>query len=272
MKEDVRRLVQESRGPLEARNHVREYLQARILGSLQRAGAMIPLAFQGGTALRFLYGIRRFSEDLDFSLERPGPHYDFKGFLSAIQADLAREAYELGIRVNDRRVVHSAFVSFPGLLFEMSLSPHRNEALSVKIEVDTNPPQGALLETSLVRRHLTLRLQHHDRSSLLAGKLHALLQRPYPKGRDVYDLIWYLSDRSWPAPNLVFLNNALCQTSWAGPEVTEANWRELVRERIVTFDWEKIRADVQPFLESPSELELVSRESMDRVLEGFLQS
>lgn len=49
---------------------------------------------------------------------------------------------------------------------------------------------------------LTLRLQHHDRSSLLAGKLHAIQQ-----GRDIYDLIWYLSDRSWPEPNLVLLNN-----------------------------------------------------------------
>jgi hypothetical protein len=120
------------------------------------------------------------------------------------------------------------------------LSPHRKESLLIKLEVDTKPPAGAVLETTLVRHHLTLRLQHHDRSSLLAGKLHAILQRPYPKGRDIYDLIWYLSDRSWPGPNLVLLNNALQQTSWAGPEVTEESWQGLVRERVATFDWERV--------------------------------
>jgi hypothetical protein len=54
-----------------AGNLAREYLQARTLLALQQAGAMIPMAFQGGTALRFLFGLPRFSEDLDFALERP---------------------------------------------------------------------------------------------------------------------------------------------------------------------------------------------------------
>lgn len=67
-----------------------------------------------------------------------------------------------------------------------------------------------------MRRHVTLRLHHHDRAALLAGKLHALLQRPYTKGRDLYDLIWYLSDSAWPAPNLTLLNAALRQTGWGG--------------------------------------------------------
>jgi Nucleotidyl transferase AbiEii toxin, Type IV TA system len=266
MKEELSRLVTESRRPEEARNRVREYLQAQILGSLQRAGAFIPLAFQGGTALRFLFRIRRYSEDLDFALERQGRGYDFRGFLKAAEGDLARQGYEIRLKANDRKIVHGAFVSFPGLLFELGLSPHRNEALSVKVEVDTNPPAGAILETTLVRRHLTLRLQHHDRSSLLAGKLHALLQRTYPKGRDVYDLIWYLSDPDWPPPNLTLLNNALRQSGWNGEEVTETSWRGLVRQRVETFDWERILADVQPFLESPAEIDLVSLENVGRVL------
>jgi len=265
MKEDLKRIVGESRTG-DGRNRAREYLQALILGSLQRAGAFVPLAFQGGTALRFLYAIRRFSEDLDFSLERPERGYDFTGYLRAIQGDLMREGYEVGVKANDRKVVHSAFVSFPGLLFDLALSPHRNESLSVKIEVDTRPPGGSILETTLVRRHITLRLQHHDRSSLLAGKLHAILQRPYPKGRDIYDLIWYLSDPSWPAPNLILLSNALRQSDWQKPAPTEETWRELVRQRIESFDWERILADVRPFIESPSEIDLVSRENVDRVL------
>jgi predicted nucleotidyltransferase component of viral defense system len=69
MKEYLASLVKQTATPIEGKNLVREYMQARILQSLQRAGAMIPLAFHGGTALRFLYASQRYSEDLDFSLE-----------------------------------------------------------------------------------------------------------------------------------------------------------------------------------------------------------
>ena len=168
MKERLRETLRgRDPGPA-ARNLVREYLQAKVLEALQRAGAMVPLAFQGGTALRFLYGVRRHSEDLDFALERPGAGYDFRRYLEAIPADLDREGYRVDLgRTSDRKVVHSAFVRFPGLLHEMGLSGHREEALSVKLEVDTRPPQGAMLETTVVRRHVLLRIQHHDRASLL---------------------------------------------------------------------------------------------------------
>ena len=266
MKEDLERRLQTVAEPTRARNVAREYLQARILGSLQRSGAMIPLAFQGGTALRFLYSIPRYSEDLDFALERPGRGYDFKRTLEAVRADLGQEGYAVEIRVNDRRTVHGAFVRFPGLLHELEVSPHPNEILAVKVEVDTAPPEGAVLETTVVRRHLTLRLQHHDPASLLAGKLHALLQRTYAKGRDVYDLIWYLSDPAWPAPNLTLLNNALRQTGWTGPLLTAESWRSQVRERLVRVDWERIVADVRPFLESPAEVDLLTPETAGRLL------
>jgi len=267
MKEDLRLRIQGSPDPLAARNQIREYLQARILSSLQRSGAMVPLAFQGGTALRFLYSIRRYSEDLDFALERPNRGYDFRSYLQRIQADLKQEDYRVEVRANERKTVHSAFVRFPGLLYELGLSPHSNEVFSIKIEVDTRPPAGAGLATTIVRRHVTLHLQHHDPASLLAGKLHAILQRSYPKGRDVYDLIWYLSDPSWPSPNLIMLNNALRQTGWAGEDLKEESWREAVETRMRGADWHRIAADVRPFLEVPAELDLLTEETVVRVLE-----
>lgn len=170
------------------------------------------------------------------------------------------------IRANDQKTVHSAFVRFPGLLYELGLSPHPNEVFSIKIEVDTRPPAGAELATTVVRRHLTLHLQHHGPASLLAGKLHAILQRPHPKGRDVYDLIWYLSDPAWPAPNLTMLNNALRQTGWTGGELTEVTWRDAVLDRLQGADWTRIAGDVRPFLEIPSEEDLLTEETVVRVL------
>ncbi|MGH2459284.1 MAG: nucleotidyl transferase AbiEii/AbiGii toxin family protein [Chloroflexota bacterium] len=150
----------------QARNITREYLQARILESMQRAGAMIPLAFHSGTALRFLYSIPRFSEDLDFALERPCEGYDFPSYLREVQSDFRAEGYPVEVKANTLQTMHSAFVRFSGLPFELGLSRQRGEILAIKIEVETNPPAGAGIASSLVNRQVVLNLQHHDQPSL----------------------------------------------------------------------------------------------------------
>lgn len=265
MKDHLQQLVQ-GRGTLRGRNVAREYLQARILGALQRSGAMTSLAFHGGTCLRFLFSLSRYSEDLDFALEGEHGDYRLRAWLQTVRRELAAEHYHIELRVQDTRTVHGAWVRFPGLLYEVGLSPHQAEVLAIKIEVDTRPPSGATMDTSLVRRHETLRLFHHDRASLLAGKLHALLQRPYTKGRDLYDLIWYLSDPEWPPPNLALLNAALRQTDWGGPEMTPHTWRRSLAERMEAMDWDRAVTDLRPFLERQEEIELVNRDDLLRLL------
>lgn len=267
MKEHLRTLVAVVPNPLQARNQAREYLQALILQSLQRSGAMVPLAFLGGTALRFLYNSLRYSEDLDFSLEGDPGAYDFRKYLDGIQRDLEAQGYAIALKISDQKTVHNAFIRFPGLLFELGLSPHRDEALSVKVEVDTHPPQGAVMETTLVRRHVLLNIQHHDRASLMAGKLHALLQRPYLKGRDLYDLIWYLGASEWPAPNLTLLNHALTQTGWEGGKVLPVTWRKTLRSHLENISWKQALADVEPFLLSPDESSLLTKVNLVKLLQ-----
>jgi hypothetical protein len=267
VKDHLVSLVHDAPTPAHGQNVAREYLQARILEALQRAGAMMALAFHGGTALRFLYAIPRYSEDLDFALEGSAEQYDFRRYLTEIRRALGPEGYAVEVRVSDQKVVHSAFVRLRGLPFELGLSPHEGQVLAVKIEVDTNPPAGAGLATTVVRRHVILHLQHHDRASLLAGKLHAILQRPYLKGRDVYDLLWFLSDPEWPAPNLTMLNNALQQTGWEGPTLVEHNWRAVVRDRLQEASWDRVVDDVRPFLEPSAAIGLVTYENVMHVLE-----
>lgn len=267
MKEHLAELVRASPTPTHARNVMREYLQATILGALQHAGAMIPLAFHGGTALRFLYATARHSEDLDFALEKDKTRYDFHAYLQTVKREFTAQGYAVELKASDQKAVHSAFVRFPGLLYELGLSPHPSEVLAVKIEVDTNPPAGAGLTTSVVRRHLTLQLQHHDRASLLAGKLHAILQRSYLKGRDLYDLLWYLSDPNWPLPNMMLLNNALRQTGWKAKPLSDDNWRDAVRERLQMVAWEHAVNDVRPFLDPGADPSLLTRDNLMRLLE-----
>jgi predicted nucleotidyltransferase component of viral defense system len=266
MKDVLRGILETVPGGLNKTLIAREYLQARILQALQDAGAFQRWAFVGGTALRFLYSIPRFSEDLYFSMIAGVKNADFSGALQSIESLFKREAYDVSASPKGEKTVLTAFVKFRGLLYEIGLSPHESQVFAIKIEVDSNPPAGAVIQTSLVRRHVTLNLLHYDKASLLAGKLHALLTRRYTKGRDLFDLIWYLADRTWPAPNYTLLNAALAQTGWQGPVINSANWRSLLIGRFDKFNWEVARLDVEQFLERPEDAKLITRANLESLL------
>ena len=267
MKEFLKELIGNKTNLVEAKNLTREYLQARILSDLQRSGAMIPLAFHGGTSLRFLYSHGRYSEDLDFALEGSRENYRFRDYLQSIKSTFELENYQMDLKLNDTKIVQSAFIRFPGLLFELGLSTQPSEGFDIKVEVDTNPPKGAGLETSVIRKFVLLQLQHHDKASLFSGKIHAILQRPYLKGRDVYDLFWYLSGSDWPEPNLNLLNNALAQTNWSGGKVTQVNWRRLIKARLFEVNWQTVLNDVRQFIEPQFNLSILNRENLERLLD-----
>lgn len=260
-------MLREEADDFRRRSRAREYLQARILLALQDSGAFSTWAFFGGTALRFLYNLPRYSEDLDFSLAPPDGEADFNKHMKSVRTDLMAEAYDVEIRTRHGNAVAAALVKFHGLLYELKLSPHPDEVFTVKVEIDTRPPEGAHTETRLVRRFIMLNLHHYDRPSLLAGKVHAILSRKYTKGRDLYDLAWYLSDPDWPEPNLVQLNNALRQTNWTGPVASSENWRGLVADKLQSINWKDALRDVSPFLERQQDAHLVSESIILPLLE-----
>jgi predicted nucleotidyltransferase component of viral defense system len=249
-------------------NLLREYVQSRILGVMQEAGAMVPLAFMGGTALRFIYRIPRYSEDLDFTLEHHTEGFGLRALSSSIERRLQGEGYTTRLRINDTHAVAKAMVGFVGLSAEAGLSPHAEQVLWVKIEVDTTPPAGAGLAVSVIDRFGLLRLQHHDLPSLFAGKVAAVLAREYTKGRDLYDLMWYFARHEGVEPNLVLLANALRQTAPSMVEAVEADWRSAVRNTLENVDWQDARRDVAPFLEQRRDVELISGETFAALLGG----
>ncbi|MDP2791929.1 MAG: nucleotidyl transferase AbiEii/AbiGii toxin family protein [Rectinemataceae bacterium] len=104
----------------------------------------------------------------------------------------------------------------------------------MKLEIDTAPPAGARLETKMVTRHLLFGIRHHDLPSLMAGKIRAMLTRPYAKGRDWFDLLWYASQIPAVVPNMMLL---------------ASEWRKALAAKLDALDFEALRADVSPFLE-----------------------
>lgn len=266
MKEYIKQIISDAADSPQAKNLVREYLQARILQFLQERGVFRDWIFHGGTALHFLYRLPRYSEDLDFALKLSDKYVDFKKIVSKIGPWFEAEAYQVNIKIRVGKTVKSVFISFPGLLYELGLSVRQAETYSIKIELDNKPPLGGKTDTSIIRRYVILNILHYDKASLLSGKLHALLARPYIKGRDLYDIFWYLSDPSWPKPNIEFLKNALIQTGWDGPEVNQNNWSSILAEKLDTIDWRRTVEDVRPFLERASEMEMMTKENVLKLL------
>ncbi len=262
MKDHLLALAADHQDPRVRLNLVREYLQAHILRSMHSAGAFAALAFQGGTALRFLYGLRRFSEDLDFALERPEHDRGLDNWARMVKRDFELSGYDVEATLRTGRTVHSATVKFPGLLRDTDLARERGAKLMIRIDVDTCPPAGAILETRLITRHFPITFRVHDLSSCMAGKIHALLARRYAKGRDLFDLAWYLTRPDRPSPNFELLENALKQTGWKGSKIEPGTWRSVLLERVTSLDWAAVIRDVEPFLEDPGDRQLLDRERL----------
>ncbi len=180
--------------PARGLNLLREYLQAFVLLSLHESEAFRNLAFVGGTALRFLENLPRFSEDLDFSLMDENG-YDPERWFGKVRRDLERSGFDCTVTFNSKNIVNVSWIRFSGLLAQAGLASRQEQKLSIKLEIDTRPPGGAEVQQTVVVRHLTFALRHYGISSLMAGKLHALVTRGYPKGRDWFDLVWYRGHR-----------------------------------------------------------------------------
>lgn len=233
---------------------LKEMLQELTLYALWRKGFFNIAAFQGGTCLRILYGLPRFSEDLDFILQSPDPNFSWARVLEGVAAILAEFgiAAELVDRTRADRAVRQAMLKDDSLGGQLNLKfkdlpPGRK--LRIKLEVDTNPPAGSVWDQRFHDFPTDFSVLVQDLPSNFALKLHALLCRPYTKGRDWYDLLWYV--RKGILPNLGLLQNALQQAGpFAGKDVeVNAVWlQQALLERIQSLDWEEAIRDVEPFL------------------------
>lgn len=244
------------------RNLAREYLQVYILRLLHEAGAFRNLAFLGGTALRLIHGLPRFSEDLDFSLATPG--LDAPALFERAGNNLLEAGYALTTRPRARGNVASVFYAFHDLPRELGWSTDPRARFSVKLEIDLDPPTGAHVETTLVQRFFPVALRHHDLPSLFAGKLHAILTRPYTKGRDWFDLVWYLTEHRGLEPNLALLASALSQTGHG--DLDASSWRSLARRRLRRIRWPRVLDELRPFVERTGDLDHLQLELVEKLL------
>jgi predicted nucleotidyltransferase component of viral defense system len=242
---------------LHQENVLQEIVQQMVLASLSRAGIFsnAQAVFHGGTCLRIVYGMNRFSEDLDFFLKRPDPDFSWKRYLEHVVRDGFGEGLRFSVqaKAKEETAVKKAFLRTDS--FGKDLAPvlpfarDPRKLIKVKLKIDVNPPLGSSYETRYLAFPVTTAITTQSLESGFAMKIGAMLGRTYAKGRDWYDFIWYVNKKT--VPDLELLSNSLDQQGpWAGQKVkANSRWVEMsLRKRIAEIDWQAARRDVERFL------------------------
>jgi len=261
-------------------NALKEIIQEIALLGLWRAKFFEHAAFYGGTALRILYNLDRFSEDLDFSLLKPQPKFSLAPYLKSIEAELSGMGF--GVTVTEKKknintAIESAFIKastkehllkikVPRLIADRA---HNNANLNIKLEIDTDPPGGFETEAKTLLQPIPFSINTYQKPDLFAGKLHAILQRSWKgrvKGRDYYDFVWYVA-RDVPV-HLSHLEQRLRQSGgWSEVRPMQASdLLALLEEKLNEVDIETAKKDVLPFLQDSAAVALWSRDFFTSLL------
>jgi len=193
-----------------AERHIRrsELFQLILLQHLYAHPESNRLIFQGGTAIRWCHGGERFSEDLDFvtHLDRP----TLEKLIRSVETHVARES--IAHFGQGRLTVTPRGKRDEGMVWRLVFQPQNaRDRITVKVECE-RLQEGAILATEprvlgmqkavsyligtsefrIPRPNSVLVVETPE--EILSDKMRALLERPYLKGRDIYD-VWHLRDR-----------------------------------------------------------------------------
>jgi hypothetical protein len=262
---------------------IREILQQTALLGLERHGFFEKAAFYGGTALRILHGLDRFSEDLDFTLLKPDLTFDFVPFLEGMRKELSMFGFEMDVAVKTKNIetsVVSAFLKMNTIKLYLAIGDEKktkfinhNEKIQIKLEVDIDPPPYFRTENRLVSNPTTFYVLTLCQSDLFSGKMHAILYRSWKeriKGRDWYDLIWYIQNKI--PLSLRYLESCMRQAGnlEKSDSLNRNKILEMLRAKIQGIDWESAKADMLTFIPDPDRLKIWSSQFFLDLIEHLL--
>ncbi len=234
-------------------NALKEITQEVVLYALYQVGFFENVCFMGGTCLRIVHSLDRFSEDLDFSTRKVYPDFKLDEYLEKAMNIMSPYGYGFTIDEKDlaNKNIQSRFLKDDSIKKVLTFKHQQDERqkIKIKVEIDTNPPEGAVQKSEFIDFPEDFQILAYDLASLMSGKLHALLCRTYEKGRDWYDYSWYVKNNC--SPNLKLLENALKQLGpWKEKDiqVDEKFLKDELLRKIDSFNWDEIKEDVRKFL------------------------
>ena len=253
---------------------LREILQSIVLIGLSRADFFKKASFYGGTALRIFYGLNRYSEDLDFTLNEKDDSFSLEPYIESIKNVASSYGIELDINIKKKEIktpVESAFAklntyqTFINLKINDELASllHKDENIKVKFEIDLNPAVGFNVESKWIDMPEFANIIVLDESSLFAGKLHAIICRNYKntvKGRDYYDFLFYIRKRV--KPNLNYLKNKLIESGKIkeNDKFDIDTLKVMLKDRFEAVDFNQVNIDAERFVFNNEDLSYYSKE------------
>jgi predicted nucleotidyltransferase component of viral defense system len=186
---------------------LKEALQAYVLDFLYNHPTYRHLNFYGGTCLHIVYGLNRLSEDLDLDNSNDVPLADlssdmttyFQNTFGFVEVTAKNQVGEMGIL--------RTTLKFP-ILNELRLSPYPTEALHLKVEISQHKQIAIIRKTPVLVYGRSFVPAHFSLETMMAGKMLACLERNFHrgregatiKGRDYYDLLWFMQKNIQPYP------------------------------------------------------------------------
>lgn len=261
---------------------LKEIIQEIALLGLSRAKFFEYAAFYGGTALRILYGIERFSEDLDFSLIHPDKTFDLSPYCKFIHDELSAFGFKVTVRKKEKSAdsaIESAFIKGNTLIHLLQIEgldnpesgTHRNEVLKIKLEIDTIPPPHAEYDVQYLLNPIPFSVKCYNLPSMFAGKMHAFLcrnpQSVRIKGRDIFDILWFVSQNI-----KLHLNHLEARMKQTGDlaqdeQLDKTKITRLFIEKVESLDIERARQDVLPFIKDPFAVEVWSKDFLKSLVD-----
>ena len=247
-------------GDNDRKNALYEVMQQVVLSGLYRGGFFKEAAFYGGTCLRIFHGLRRYSEDMDFSLLEKNPNFTLETYFPAIIEEARLLGRTVTITKKDKRTfgkVESAFLKDNTDVYNLTFQTEKT--LKIKIEVDINPPLEFSTEQKLLMQPFSFTTRCFTLPDLYAGKMHALTFRAWKnriKGRDWYDFEWYVRNRV----ALDFEHLKVRTKEFNDIDLTKELFLELLKERISKADIDVVKADVIPYIIDKRELDIWSND------------
>ena len=264
-------------------NALKEIFQEIALLGLWRSKFYEKAAFYGGTALRILHGLDRFSEDLDFTLLREEKKFDLTCYNQAIKEELSSFGFQVSVEVKNKNLktnIESAFIkaTTKKQLIVINAAPdmihrtHQMHTIKIKMEVDTVPPGKFQTEVKNLFLPIPFSVKTLIKPDLFAGKIHAILCRPWQirvKGRDWYDLVWYVT-RDIPV-NLNHLRERLIQNNaWTKKsKLSHSDLIELLTRKIYQTDFKEAKIDIFPFIKDKKLVELWSKDFFLEIIQNI---
>lgn len=240
-------------------NALKEIFQEITLLGLYRGGFFDKAAFYGGTSLRILYGLERFSEDLDFSLLEKNKDFNIEKYFPSIVQEFEALGIEISLNKKSKSSetnIESAFLKNDTSIHTLDIETngledvHSGRKLKIKLEVDTNPPLKFQTESKTLLLPVTFNVRSMTLPNLYAGKMHALLFRSWKtrvKGRDWFDFEWYVKN------NIPLNLEHLCERmkesgNFEKDVLTRQEFQEILHVKIETLDVEQAINEVKVFV------------------------